>query len=214
MPNPCEHSSCVGRGTIAKGAEECPGSDDENHHCVDCGELWWEDKGKNCEVCGGYWCPSWQHTFIFMNCPKKGQDFDDDAGVCPKCFLADKKYWCKSRKCDCDQKHDKVAEEWEEYQQLGSEAGRITLVNAEGVTWAYAIHDFLTRVDVRVYRVEVGPAGKSEHSDFMQLPEAIRDAQAEVSNRIDQGFTLRPKGQWETNPYGLLESIRLEKTAD
>lgn len=59
----CDYPNCANKGTFE--GEQCPGSDDENehHHCVDCGQLWWENKGWYCFKCEDYWCPDWQHTF-------------------------------------------------------------------------------------------------------------------------------------------------------
>ena len=93
----CSKSNCG--GTFE--GDDCPGSDDENHHCGECGELWWDEKGSHCERCNDYYCPTyWQNNFIWLD----GCQCDDDMEVdyeflCPKCFEKCPKYWCKTPKC-------------------------------------------------------------------------------------------------------------------
>ena len=105
-PQPCGKPGCAADGTFSG---DCPGSDDENHHCVDCGQLWWDDKGIYCDLCEDYWCPTWQSTFHFPEMEFADNDvfdedeLDPDAGICPKCWDADPqvmkaKYKVKSQK--------------------------------------------------------------------------------------------------------------------
>lgn len=67
MQTPCDADFCLSGGMHAD-EDECPGSDDETHHCVDCGQLWWTDKASSCNQCGDYWCPDWQQTFAGCLC--------------------------------------------------------------------------------------------------------------------------------------------------
>lgn len=85
----CEYSDCANEGTFA--GDECPGSDDESHHCVDCGQLWWDEKGLSCDLCGDYWCVDWQHCFVILDgCESSVHNVEEVAypeAVCSKCFL-------------------------------------------------------------------------------------------------------------------------------
>ena len=65
----CTKRGCANRGTFE--GDTCPGSSEDtsdsegSHHCFICMELWWSDKGKHCEVCEEYYCPTvWQHSFV------------------------------------------------------------------------------------------------------------------------------------------------------
>lgn len=94
---PCEKDNCAAFGTFNE--EQCPGSDDENHHCVDCGELWWDEKGAFCDLCGDYWCPlGWQNTFVFVESCEHGVDCHVEM-VCVKCFRANLQLHCKEAGC-------------------------------------------------------------------------------------------------------------------
>ena len=104
----CDNPICTNEGTFEG---DCPGSDDESHHCVDCGQLWCSSKGLWCEKCGEYWCPDWQHTFISLGSCERYGEFNDTQ-ICSKCFLGDKKMWCKNDHCDCNLKHQVISEEW------------------------------------------------------------------------------------------------------
>lgn len=110
MPSECMNELCVNKGTFE--GEECPGSDDENHHCVHCGELWWIDKTYCCGICEGVWCPSWQHEFVWMNCPYNTNYYDifsigTDEGICPECFMKHKELHCTNpEKCSCGQNYN------------------------------------------------------------------------------------------------------------
>ena len=105
----CFEPNCTNEGAFD--GDRCPGSDDENHHCEECGELWWDDKGCYCEICNKYYCPTyWQNNFIRLDgyyackdCNKKLEDmyFDWDMGICPECFYKHKEYWCKSNNPKC-----------------------------------------------------------------------------------------------------------------
>ena len=73
----CSHPNCTPT------FQDCPGSDSDSHHCVDCGQLWWDDKGTYCSICNDYWCPDWQGEFEYVS---DDSDFEEDDGVCPKCW--------------------------------------------------------------------------------------------------------------------------------
>lgn len=90
MQTPCDADLCLSGGMHAD-EKECPGSDDETHHCVDCGQLWWDDKGQTCDQCGAYWCPDWQQTFAGSLCKHLEQIYEDlmdahDKGALTKAF--------------------------------------------------------------------------------------------------------------------------------
>lgn len=76
MQTPCDAEFCLPGGMHAD-EDECPGSDDETHHCVDCGQLWWDDKGSTCNSCGSYWCPDWQQTFAGSLCKHLEQIYEN-----------------------------------------------------------------------------------------------------------------------------------------
>ena len=105
----CSESNCANSGTFD--GDQCPGSDDENHHCEECGELWWDDKGLWCEMCNKYYCPTYhQNNFISLDgyygckeCKEKFEniDVDWDMGICPDCFKKCPEYWCKSNNPQC-----------------------------------------------------------------------------------------------------------------
>ncbi len=98
----CDADNCVNKGTFPEN-EKCPGSDDENHHCVDCGQLWLDSNGLFCHFCNDYWCVDWQHNFKTYEetCdalvahkglnekkdhPELG-DWDSTEIICKKCFI-------------------------------------------------------------------------------------------------------------------------------
>lgn len=85
---PCSKKGCAAFGVFEE--EECPGSDSEDnssktpvdwlsrrHHCVNCGELWPNEKGSLCDYCCDFWCPEYQSFFTFVK--ETGQ------WVCPTC---------------------------------------------------------------------------------------------------------------------------------
>jgi len=105
LDNNCYYPECANWGTFSE--DNCPGSDDETHHCYDCGELWWS-KGLHCDSCEKYYCPSyWQNYFIFLDCDNC--DNCDYESICPMCFLKMPELWCqKPEKCQCSQNIDKL----------------------------------------------------------------------------------------------------------
>ncbi len=74
---PCSHPNCT------PAVQDCEGSNSDAHHCVDCGELWWDGKADYCSICNDYWCCDYQHTFRYVS---DDSDFDEDDGICPKCW--------------------------------------------------------------------------------------------------------------------------------
>ncbi len=84
--------------------DQCPGSDDEDHHCEECGWLWMDDKGCYCEMCNKYYCPTyWQNNFIMPDEFTPCNDCKDGEcmSICPDCFKKHKEYWCKSNNPKC-----------------------------------------------------------------------------------------------------------------
>lgn len=112
---------CLPTGMHADDSE-CPGSDDSNHHCVDCEGLWWDDKGNTCTGCSNYWCPDWQNIFYHSACAHLGDSYVDDEdspiaddieniqeGWCTQCVLA------STLKCEvdgCKFSRKKILEKW------------------------------------------------------------------------------------------------------
>jgi hypothetical protein len=199
MSRACESEICAARGTFSSD-EDCPGSDDDNHHCVDCGELWWDDKGNYCASCSDYWCPGWQNTFIFLDC-QSGEEasFADDDGICPKCFLSNEKLWCKNADCKCSQKHEKVLRKWEEWRQHGSESGELVLLKGEE-RWRAATHDYLDRDEIRVFFSE-----KALSLFVSDIETAIQRIKDEARKKLDQGFAVA-----QNNFYGSLKKLGQE----
>lgn len=131
---PCAKEGCTGFGTFdpAETGGQCPGSDDESHHCVaeGCGELWWDEKGLRCDICRDYYCPiHWQTTFVTIDCEhNKGglseeeaedSDYSDDAEmICAECYEMNEKYHCKVVGCYCSQNYDKIYKETSAMQNL------------------------------------------------------------------------------------------------
>jgi len=120
----CNYPKCANHGTFE--GDQCPGSDNEdddlaNHHCVDCGELWWVNKGLSCDLCGDYWCPlGWQNTFVFLescdNAPWDKKQTGYLEAICSKCFLNDQQFWCPNPdNCNCDQNHQEVQDNWQSW---------------------------------------------------------------------------------------------------
>lgn len=85
-------------------ASDCDFSEDgamDIHHCVDCREKAWAEKGANCDCCGDFWCMDWQSAFVWLeqcDCDDswdaRGQfaESNDVANselyhVCPTCFI-------------------------------------------------------------------------------------------------------------------------------
>ena len=196
MPKPCKRAQCAGEGHFE--GEQCPGSDDEMHHCVDCGALAWEDKGLHCALCGAYWCIDWQHTFVFPDCEQV--DLADE-GICSECFLGNAKLWCNDEKCKCQCKRDEVQRTYSEFKAHGSLCGEARLVK-EG-----------QRVVIHVYRYNGQNKArvKDETERFFYGPEALReaieDAQALKERKIAQGWTLEAStSYWDKNPSGALRN--------
>lgn len=109
----CDYENCANKGTFE--GNVCPGADEENQHCVDCGELWWVEKGLNCAHCEDYWCPQWTCLFVFLDCDNCGDDYGPEEGICPRCFLENPEWWCTDKDCNCDCKKDLVEEMWNEW---------------------------------------------------------------------------------------------------
>ena len=103
----CSYDNCANSGTFSE--DNCPGSDDENHHCKGCGELWWDDKGLWCDRCEKYYCPVyWQNYFIFLDCDNCDTD-NDYEHICPTCFLDTPELWCKNTEnCNCSQNMNEI----------------------------------------------------------------------------------------------------------
>lgn len=116
---------CLPTGMYAHD-KECPGSNDEDHHCIDCEGLWCDDKGNRCERCGSYWCPDWQTTFYHSACSHLGDIYEadeecsiaddietiSDAGLCTQCILQSKLN-CTVE--DCKFNHKKILQRWIEF---------------------------------------------------------------------------------------------------
>lgn len=116
---------CLPTGMYAQD-KECPGSNDEDHHCIDCEGLWWDDKGIRCERCKSYWCPDWQTTFYHSACSHLGDIYDadeecsiaddietiSDAGLCTQCIL-ESKLNCTVEDCKFNRK--KILQKWIEF---------------------------------------------------------------------------------------------------
>ncbi len=109
----CSYHKCANSGTFSE--DNCPGSDAESHHCYDCGELWWNDKGLSCDSCNNYYCPSyWQNYFIFLDCDNCDDDDSDYEYVCPPCFFNMPELWCTMPKeCQCNQNMNKFKEKYD-----------------------------------------------------------------------------------------------------
>lgn len=93
-------------GGMYNNKKRCPGSSSDDHHCVDCGALWWTDKGNSCSRCEAYWCPDWQQTFTSNVCEHLSEIYERqldeggldalgkeigkliDSGICSTCFLS------------------------------------------------------------------------------------------------------------------------------
>jgi len=91
--------------------DECPGSDDDTHHCVDCGGLSWDDKGKNCSICDAYWCVSWEWMFVHKLCKHKRDKIDlEEDPICLQCYFSDPAYQCKIK--ECSQNLDYYTQKW------------------------------------------------------------------------------------------------------
>jgi len=109
----CGADGCANDGTFSQ--PTCPGSDDEQHHCVDCGQLWVNFKAECCDKCQNHWCPDWQNTFVSVHdCSQ--WDENDIGLVCATCFLADERLWCPGEPvCDCGNTFESVAKRLEEW---------------------------------------------------------------------------------------------------
>jgi len=194
MPKPCKRVQCAGEGHFE--GDQCPGSDDETHHCTDCGALAWDDKGNSCDLCGAYWCIDWQFTFVFPNC--ENIELSDE-GICSKCFLANPEFWCNDAKCLCDNKQDKIQERYVKFKEHGSLCGEVRLVKNEQ---HFCIH-------VYRYNGENKARVKEESERFFYGPEAFRDATEHALalkevKLADEWKLEVPTEYWDTNPSGVL----------
>lgn len=94
MEKKCPKNGCAGKGVFEEPC--CPGSDNEEnvegnvvdwlmrrHHCVDCGQLWTNDKGTYCEMCCDFWCPDYQDRFSYIE--------NSDKWICPTCKIENDK---------------------------------------------------------------------------------------------------------------------------
>jgi hypothetical protein len=93
----------------------CPGSDDEKHHCDECQELENVEDGKFCAMCNNYYCfTHWDDTFITLDCQNNEFDPNDllfqvemDDMICWNCYEEHEKFHCLIPRCMCDQGFDK-----------------------------------------------------------------------------------------------------------
>jgi hypothetical protein len=95
----CVNVRCSGNTIL----EKCPGSDDELHHCDDCGTIFPEDEGNYCDLCEDFWCNDWIDRFIIMDCPFHQQHYRIKL-ICEECFSQHSDYWCTNDYCSCHQK--------------------------------------------------------------------------------------------------------------
>jgi len=116
---PCGKKGCGYKLPFGDKPYQCPGSDDEDddlgsHHCVDCGNLCWVNKGNACDLCGDYWCVDYQNTFVFPE-HEIPRDIPVDDCVCSKCFISTPKLWCTDPECYCYSKIEQVSRDWIEW---------------------------------------------------------------------------------------------------
>ena len=196
MPKPCKRLHCAAEGHFE--GDQCPGSDDEMHHCVDCGALAWEDKGNNCALCGAYWCVDWQNTFIFSHC--KQVELDGEEGICSECFLEGPEFWCDDPKCDCNCKREKVERTYLDFKAHGSLNGSAVL-GKDGLRTVICVYRYPGNAKARV---------KEESERFFYgtdaLRQAIDHAKELKATKLAEGWTLEPPmSMWDQNPSGVLK---------
>ena len=116
----CDSAICTNASTFE--GSECAGSEEDEHqathHCVDCGQLWSDEKGLSCALCSEYWCPDWQSTFVLLNCLNSwSRNKMYDQFVCSYCFLENSIFWCREENCKCRQKRAIVQKSWNLWRQ-------------------------------------------------------------------------------------------------
>lgn len=202
MPLPCNNPLCSGDGHFE--GDQCPGSEDsdcefEYHHCVDCGDRSWTNKGSNCERCGDYWCINWQHVFIFPDC--KHIECDEES-ICSKCFLADPSMWCSDAKCLCSCKQPEIEKKYLEFKAEGSTCGGMIMSNGKN----------FCNIQVNRYngearaRTELIQNGKTIDWHFDSMDKAVAKASTLIKEKADEGYyKADPTSIWEKNPWGKLD---------
>jgi len=174
-------------------------SDDENHHCVDCGRLVWVEQCTYCERCGAYWCDDYQHTFAFIDC--EAVECKEEV-LCAECFLADPATWCADEQCLCGCKRAKVQGKYAEWKADGSFFGEVRL-RKDDVLWRASLYRFKGEARTRLV------VDKQE----MRFPDralAVAHAQQAVRNQVQQGYTLdAPTSAYDNNPWGDLASLEI-----
>jgi len=174
-------------------------SDDENHHCVDCGRLVWEEHCTRCERCAAYWCNDYQHTFIFPNC--ETVECREEM-LCAECFLADPAMWCADEQCLCNCKRATMQNKYAEWKANGSWFGEVRL-RKDAVLWRASLYRFNGEARTRLV------VDKQEMT-FADRALAVAHAQQAVREQVQQGFVLdSPTSVWDTNPWGDLASLEI-----
>jgi hypothetical protein len=206
---PCTNTECLPTLMCADD-EECPGSDDETHHCVDCKGLCWDDKGATCSACSEYWCADYQEVFKHSACTHLGDiytieesecSFADDIeniqkGVCLQCLLKSK-LTCKIK--DCHFSRAKLLEDWIQFCQrpipvelatlrrhatnciIIAELNRIRPANVEDL-WPIDMENVILTIFDRELDKKTLPWSK-----------AIKKAESVVRQKKNDGFTVRQK---------------------
>lgn len=193
MPKPCSKPLCAGQGHFD--GDQCPGSDDEMHHCNDCGELAWENKGNYCERCGKYWCVDYQHVFIGYDCSEKECDVES---MCSECFLADPSLWCENLKCLCSFKRAEVQKEYLQFKAHGSWCGNHILEKDDQLC-SISVYRFNGEEKGRV------TCGKQEFL-FDKFAKALDHAKNLIVTYKNKGFQTRQCIDYlDRNPWGYLK---------
>lgn len=117
MQKPCDSDTC-----LPSFDRNCPGSDDECHHCDSCGKLCGTEGGAYCYDCQVYWCDSC--NYVFQNPPlcshlraeKTNQETsvierELNAGLCPHCFF--RRATCIESNCKFNP--EQAIKKWEEF---------------------------------------------------------------------------------------------------
>lgn len=206
MPWRCDNEDCAGEGCFFE--ETCPGSqdssEDERHHCSDCGWLWNEDKCITCCYCGDYWCPDYQEVCVYITCPYVGERLGNEEYACPTCFLSKKNLWCTVAKCRCHQKEPEVRSKWTEFNTKGHLSGEITMDKETEPSdiWNACVFECYGRTKFRLeYSMAGDPAETKLFSNKEQLRRFVRRL---LKAKLNEGFTL-------SKLQGLFAEIKIKK---
>jgi hypothetical protein len=233
MQTPCDAEMCFPVGMYTN-KRECKGSTDEDHHCVDCGGLWWDDKLTACNKCGNNWCTDNQQTFVSSGCEHFEERYEEhcddeepdefclafaelDEPMCSSCYLRGT-LDCKVE--GCKMSRAKVLENWINFCKRPVQHSSATIEHGEtkiklSISYGRVEVDLDDEAVIDPWPIDPGKAILCIDKEFTTFTgetaqdDAIKKAKEFIAKKQEEGFTYRTS--YLSHPDG---AFRLPKKRD